>query len=289
MKGIVFDIQKFCVHDGRGIRTTVFLKGCMMRCLWCHNPESLSPKIQLSYDKSKCSSCGSCKVCPNNVHKIESNIHTVEFNKCNACGLCIDNCPNVALKLIGEEMSSEYVISEVLKDKKYYDSSGGGVTFSGGEATMQFEFLLELLKLSKENGISTALETNGIVSQEHLEKLIEYTDLFLFDYKVTNVENHKLFTNFDRDKVLDTLEILNKKNAEVVLRCPIIPTVNDNIEHFDAIKEISGKYKNITSVDIMPYHDIGRYKWEQIGLEYTLMNLKTVDKEVKQSWEEMLK
>ncbi len=289
MNGIVFDIQKFCVHDGPGIRTTVFLKGCMMNCLWCHNPEALSPKIQLSYDKEKCNMCGACSECKNNVHEFDDKTHKVNFKNCKGCGLCVELCPASALKLIGKKMNAKDVIKEVLKDKKYYESSSGGVTFSGGEATMQFDFLLELLKLSKENGISTALETNGVIEEEKLKILLEYVDLFLFDYKATNDTKHKEFTKVSKSKVLSTLDFLNQNNAKIILRCPIIPTYNDNEEHFKAIKDIKDKYQNIISVDIMGYHDIGRHKWEQIGLDYKLKDLKSATKEQKLIWEEKIK
>ncbi len=289
MTGIVFDIQKFCVHDGPGIRTTVFLKGCMMNCLWCHNPESLDQKIQLSFDSESCLSCKACLVCPNNVHVFEGQQHKVNFKDCKACGKCVEACQPKALKLIGKEMTVEEIMSEVLKDKKYYDSSSGGVTFSGGEATMQFDFLLELLKASKDSGISTAIETNGVVPKEKLEKLVDFVDIFLFDYKATNETQHKNFTRVDKSKVMESLELLDSKNAKIILRCPIIPGYNDNDEHFQAIRELKSKYTSISSVEIMAYHDIGRHKWEQVGLDYILKDLKSATKEDKEVWEQLIK
>ncbi len=289
MTGIVFDIQKFCVHDGPGIRTTVFLKGCMMSCLWCHNPESLQQKIQLSYDNEKCLSCKACSQCPNEVHVFEEQNHTVNFKNCKACGKCIELCPVNALKLIGKEMTVDEIMSQVLKDKKYYDSSSGGVTFSGGESTMQFDFLLELLKASKANGISTAIETNGIIPRERLEQLVELVDIFLFDFKATNETDHKNFTNVDKSIVLSSLEFLDSRSANIILRCPIIPNYNDNKEHFDAIKSLRNKYNSINSVDIMAYHDIGRHKWEQVGLDYKLKDVKSATPQEKERWEQLIK
>lgn len=289
MKGIVFDIQKFCLYDGPGIRTVVFLKGCTLNCLWCHNPESINRKIQLSYDKNKCNKCCACSMCNEGVHIVNSENHIVQFGNCKNCGLCVEVCPMNALKLVGKEVTAEEVVKEILKDKKYYDSSNGGVTFSGGEPTVQFEFLLELLKLCKQNNIMTALETNGIVSKNKLRELTKYVDIFLFDYKISDVEEHKKFTNMEIENVLASLEILNKENAQVVLRCPVIPTINDNIEHFRTIKKLKSKYSNIVSVDIMAYHSTGKYKWEQIGLEYSLMDIKTVDYEQKELWENLIR
>ncbi len=285
MKGIVFDIQKFSIHDGPGIRTTVFLKGCMMHCLWCHNPESLSPKIQLSYDKGSCTNCGACKVCPHGVHTHEHREHRVTFADCVACGDCVSNCPTQALTLIGKEMTPKEVIAEVVKDKRYYDSSGGGVTFSGGEATLQFDFLLELLKEARQEGISTALETNGVIEINRLQKLIPLVDIFLFDYKVTNPEKHLQYTGQSQDRVLASLDLLAQEEAETILRCPIIPGYNDNQQHFTAIRALKNRYPNITKVEVMAYHDSGRYNWENLGLPYTLMDVKNVSQEQKRLWE----
>lgn len=284
--GMVFDIQKFSVHDGPGIRTTVFLKGCNLRCIWCHNPESFVIKPQLAFQSENCIGCRKCEeVCIQNAHQFIDYQHRVYFDVCTACGKCMQECMTKALKIFGKEMSVEEVIEEILSDKIYYESSGGGVTFSGGEPTLQFDFLIALIDKCKENHIHICVETNGVMTQTKREKLGEVCDLFLIDYKATPKELHKKVIGDGNTEVLKTLEYLNSINKSVVLRCPIVPGINDTKEHFEQIKMIRNKYNNIQDIEIMPYHSIGRKKWEAIGLEYTLNNLETVTIELKKEWE----
>lgn len=288
--GIVFDIQKFSVHDGPGIRTTVFLKGCNIRCQWCHNPESFSKKPQLSYENGNCIQCRACEnVCPQGVHTFVQNEHLVDFSKCSACGVCAENCMFQALKIFGKEMTSEQVLQEILKDKKYYQTSGGGVTVSGGEPSVQYEFLLEILQKCKDNGIHTCIETNGIMEQDKCRNLSRYTDLFLLDYKATGEELHKALTRAGNKKMLENLEMLDLLGKEVILRCPVIPGLNDKKEHFEAIKHLKEKHRNITKVEIMAYHSLGKFKWDSLGLAYTLSDIKDVSAAKKQEWELSIK
>jgi glycyl-radical enzyme activating protein len=290
IKGLVFDIQKFCLHDGPGIRTTVFLKGCNLQCKWCHNPESISFKKQLSFNYSKCVLCGECvKVCPNNVHEIRDEKHVVHYEKCKNCGLCIENCVFDALKTIGREVTVNEVIYEVEKDKKYYQESGGGMTLSGGEATMQFEFSFELLKEAKKREIHTCLETNGVLKEENLIKLSQYVDMFLLDFKLADDELHKKFVGGSNAQVYSSIKLLAALGASVILRCPIIPGVNDNHEHFKEIARLSKEYKCIQYMEVMPYHSIGRDKWKHIGQEYSFRELDSVSKELSESWREIIK
>jgi len=285
-RGIIFDIQKFCVHDGPGIRTSVFLKGCMMRCIWCHNPESFELGIQIARDNLKCSLCGKCaEICPQKVHHPESGKMVMNPQNCVKCGRCIEECPQEALRFFGREVDADEVIEEVLKDRKYYESSGGGVTFTGGEPTLQFEFLMELLMKSKEANLHTCLETNGIIPHDNLEKLCPYVDLFLLDYKATGNEEYKRFTGVEPHMFFSTLDYLESQEKPVILRCPVVQGLNDTDVHFEAIKELKGKYRCIQSVEIMPYHSLGRQKWEAIGREYTLEHLESATPELKELWE----
>lgn len=290
MSGIVFDIQRFSIHDGPGIRTTVFLKGCNMHCAWCHNPESFQLTPQLGFFKEKCTGCAACATaCPNGVHSINEQTHTLNRDKCIACGACVSACVNDALKIYGKRMSAAEVLNEVEKDSRYYKTSGGGVTFSGGEATLQQEFLLELLKGCKERGFHTAIETNGFMATGLLEKLCMYTDVFLFDYKVTGEEEHKRWTGVSNGQILNNLEYLYQKNHSVILRCPMIPGVNDVESHFEAIRELKRRYPNILQAEIMPYHNTGKSKWEEIGMDYSLKTLASASDKQRNLWSDKIK
>ncbi len=274
MQGIIFDIQRFSLFDGPGIRTTVFLKGCMMRCIWCHNPESFTQDIQLSYDANKCTGCRNCEVvCTSGVHRFINETHYVKHNQCTHCGKCTAECPGNALKLLGQSMTADEIINEVMKDKKYFEHCSGGVTFSGGEPSLQFDFLVEMLQLAKQQNLHVCMDTNGVMDKNRLELLMKYVDLFLFDYKITDPEQHKSLTSVPKDIILDNLKFLGEKNRPVILRCPIIPGINDRDDHFQAIHTLKHHYKNIQKVELMPYHNIGRQKWDQLGYDFTLNSL----------------
>ncbi|GAM55139.1 pyruvate formate-lyase activating enzyme [Vibrio ishigakensis] len=270
MNGVIFDIQKFSVNDGPGVRTTVFLKGCQMKCVWCHNPESLSVQKQLSFSEQKCTSCKSCvEVCPNDVHSFDANgRHLVDFNACDACGKCVDACLHGALKIYGKTMSVDEVFDEVIKDKVYFDKSGGGITLSGGEALKQFDFCLALAKKCKQHGLHVCIETNGASKSDHYRAIAPFVDLFLFDYKATGDKAHKQLTGLTRRLVDENLALLNQLNADVILRCPIIPEYNLSNEHLAAISELTLAYNNIQKVEVLPYHNFGQGKAKEIGREY---------------------
>ena len=260
MTGVLYNIQRFSLHDGPGIRTTVFFKGCNMRCPWCHNPESIAAEPQPMVSFAKCTGCGACAgVCPTGA---QTALPQRQFDnkKCVLCGECAKACPAGAIKITGREYTVDEVMATLRRDRAYYQKSGGGVTFSGGEATLQHEFLCALAVACKQDGLHTCLDTNGLVPQQRLLRLGEIMDLFLVDFKGMP----------QQQGVYGTLQVLNELNRPVILRCPIIPGLNDVSQHFDEIKRIKQAYGNIKEVELMPYHSIGAGKWKDVGLEYTL-------------------
>lgn len=283
--GVVFDIQKFSVNDGPGVRTAVFMKGCQMKCVWCHNPESLSSQKQLAFNAEKCVGCRRCEqVCPNGVHSFDAEgNHKVDFDACQTCGQCVDTCMQDALKIYGKEMTVEQVFAEVIKDKVYFDKSGGGITLSGGEALKQFEFCLALAKMCKANGVHVCIETNGASKAEHYRTIAPYVDLFLFDYKATGDELHKALTGMTRRLVDTNLRALNEINASVILRCPMIPGYNVSDAHFAAIAMLAQTMDNIQKVEVLPYHNFGKGKASEIGKDY-MVDADMPDDEVIESW-----
>ncbi len=285
MKGLTFDIHRFALNDGPGIRTTVFLKGCYLKCEWCHNPESQSFKPQISFNPERCINCFECvNVCPTKSHLISNNKHYVNWNSCDLAGKCVEVCPSGALKIIGTNTEVDFIIAEVMKDKKYYDKTGGGITISGGEPMAQFEFTKELLIEARKNGLHTVLDTCGYGEQNHYKEILEYVDLFLFDYKFTDEELHKDYTAVSNRQILDNLDFLYNNGASIILRCPLIPGINDHENHLNGIKNIIRKYPHLKSVEIMPYHNMGRDKATRVGMEYKLSHIKNADDSDKQRW-----
>ncbi len=267
MEGCVFNIQRFSVHDGPGIRTNVFLKGCPLRCIWCHNPEGLSPVRQIKYSPDKCIGCGDCAdACFYGGHLFDSKLHLVDFSRCVACMKCAAVCPSNAIETDGVIKTVDQIIDEVVRDRSFFESSNGGMTLSGGEPFYQPDFALEILKAAKEKEINCAVETCGMASSEVFEKAASLVDLFLFDYKATGEELHRRVTGASQKQILKNLELLSELDADIILRCPIIPGINDNEEHFKGIAEIAQKYK-IKEINLMPYHSLGNGKRQKLGME----------------------
>ena len=281
-KTLILDIQKFSIHDGPGIRTTIFLKGCPLNCLWCHNPESKSYGAQLSYNEEKCIMCKKCeKVCEAGVHVFENNIHKVNFSKCVLCKKCVEVCPVNALSIYGREMSVDEILDEAEKDKDFFKNTGGGITISGGEPLSRIDFSLELAKGAKKRGLHVAVETSGFVNAKSLEKIIDYVDLFLFDYKVTDKELGKeLIGTENLDKILENLDLIYKRKKDIIIRCPFIPEYNVTEKHFAGILELEKKYPDILGIEILPYHNFGKSKASNIGEEYEIEIKMPVDEEI---------
>jgi len=265
--GTIFNIQYFCIHDGPGIRSTVFLKGCRFACLWCHNPEGIPEKRQLSFIKSKCIQCKECaKIC-SEAHLFTDDGHDLFRDKLpdGLVDASAEACITKALTVAGSVVTAGEVLELILRDRKYYDESGGGVTFSGGEPTMQKAFLAALLKLASHEGLHTALETNGSCSFDYYESIQPYVDLFLFDYKETDPDLHREYTHADNTVIKENIKKLHDAGAQLQLRCTIIPGLNDRDDHFRAIAQMTMDYTNLLGAEILPYHRLAAAKADRFG------------------------
>lgn len=287
-KGIIFDLKRGSFHDGPGIRTVVFFKGCPLQCLWCHNPESLRREPELLYDEEKCLNCGQCAdTCTNQAHFLEDGWHKYFKERCIICNKCVELCPTGALQLAGYEITDDEVIKLALEDRLFYENSGGGLTLSGGEPLMQKEFTVGLLKKAKKNGLQTCLDTCGHAPTDTLKMVMEYTDVFLFDIKETDSKRHKQCTGVGLRMILDNLEYLNSHRKNIILRCPIIPGINDRIEHLEAIRELVRKYHSISGVELLKYHELGNHKNRLLGRSLSIGNVNDYQIDV-EAWEKLL-
>lgn len=273
----ISNIQKFCVHDGHGIRTVVFFMGCPLRCKWCQNPENFIGKQVLMVDPSKCIDCRACyNICENTFNEVSINGDisiNVDRMNCKGCGKCSKVCLTGARVLCGKKMTVEEVYSEVIKDEAFFKESGGGITLSGGEVTLHHDFARELLGKIKKRGISTAVETCGYCSRKVIEEIALNTDLFLYDIKLITSDKHKKWTGVDNRKILDNFEHLLNMGKDVIVRIPLIPKVNDGDE-FKKIVEYLRQYHNkIISVHILPFHQIGSSKYKLIGKCYDMKDV----------------
>ena len=274
MKGMVFDIQKFSLHDGPGIRTTVFLKGCTLRCFWCQNPEGLSPTLELQFTSSFCVGCGRCfSVCPNHVHMMKDGQHIIDREKCTFCGRCVEECPEKALIFTGREMEAHDVVDVVMEDEAYYRTSGGGVTLSGGEPLMQSDFSAEILAECKRRGIHTAVETALNVPWEAVEKILPHTDLIMADIKLVDPDKHSNAAGASNERILANFERLAELCKPVIVRVPVIPTVNDTDEEIKVIAQYVAQFENVEYVEFLQFHRLGEGKYESIGLPVATKDL----------------
>jgi len=264
--GLVFDIQRFSLHDGPGIRTTVFLKGCPLSCPWCHNPESQDFGPEISFVPAKCIGCGRCaQICPRQSHRVENGRHVFDRQSCIRCGACAAHCPSGALERVGRLIAVSEVMCEVLRDKPFYANSGGGLTLSGGEPMAQFPFARALLATAKAQGLHTCIETSGACSTEELARVVPLVDLFLFDCKDTDPVRHHKLTGAPLDAVLASLRCLDDNRAAVMLRCPLVPGANADQAHLDGIARLANAHPCVREIHLLPYHPLGTGKAERVG------------------------
>ncbi len=261
IKGLVFDIKKYAIHDGPGIRTTVFFKGCPLQCQWCHNPESWSSCAEHGLRKGRCIGCGQCvEACPQQAISLVENRPVTDMNKCNLCGQCVEACIAGAREIIGQEMTVSEVMAEVEQDIIFYDQSGGGVTFSGGEPLMQPEFLLALLNQCQTQQIHTAVDTSCYAEPEIVEMVSKRADLFLCDLKHMDNEIHERFTGVGNTLILDNIRRLSEAGKEIVIRIPVIPGFNDEKANIEATGKFTALLPGVSRIDILPFNLGGNEK-----------------------------
>ena len=273
--GSISTVQRYSTKDGPGIRSTVFFKGCPLGCLWCSNPELIRSKPDLLYTREKCARCGTCiEACPRNALSFgEDGYIVIDRALCNGCGDCVDVCPNAALELIGKTVTVDEICKELLKDHVFFQTSNGGVTFSGGEPLWQSGFVAQVARRMKAEGIHTALDTAGDVGWCHFEEVLDHIDLVLFDIKFANRDLHRRYTGRDNDLILANAQLLSQKGIPMHIRLVMIPGINDSEAEIRARMEIVRSLRSAEQIDILPYHRYGSGKYTRLGLEYPLMEL----------------
>ncbi|MEA2005890.1 MAG: glycyl-radical enzyme activating protein [Acidobacteriota bacterium] len=284
IKGIVFDIKRYAIHDGPGIRTTVFFKGCPLRCLWCHNPEGQEIHKEILLRRDRCvAECTVClDICPQKAIRKSNGVIQVDNSRCDCCGLCVEACVYEVLEVSGREVTVEEVLEEVEKDQIFFEESGGGVTFSGGEPLMQPDFLDGLLKECKKRKIHTVVDTSGCASFKTIERIAKNVDLFLYDIKIMNDKKHKHYTGVSNKSILKNLKNLLDIGKRVVIRIPLIEGINDGMNNIEQMGRFLKSLKKIKQINLLPYHKGGGAKYKRLQREDPSADLKrSPDEQIK--------
>jgi pyruvate formate lyase activating enzyme len=279
MHGIVTNIQRFSIHDGPGIRTTVFLKGCNLRCFWCHNPEDIKPQPEIQFFPERCIACAACmNACPNDAHRVEAENHLYMRERCDACGVCVESCYAGGVVRVGEERSVDQVMDEVRPDRPFYTSSGGGVTLSGGEPLLQIDFARALLDRCRAEGMHTAIETAANFPWERVAAILPVVDLIMMDIKSMDSARHREVTGAPNERILANAARLGREPQPIIIRTPIIPGVNDTVADVTAIAAFVAHMPNLCYYELLPYHPMAQSKYASLGLSYQAQALTTPSK-----------
>jgi pyruvate formate lyase activating enzyme len=283
-KGVIFDIKKYAIHDGPGIRTTVFFKGCPLACQWCHNPEGMTVDIQRIYRKERCIGCGECiEQCPRKAIRLTAEGVVADPSKCDLCQSCANHCPSEAVEFVGRSVTVAEVVRQIEKDIAFYDESRGGVTFSGGEPLMQPEFLLELLDACGELNLHRTVDTSGYADMPVLLKVARKTDLFLYDLKSMDAEKHRAYTGVSNEKILANLMRLAQNGARVQVRLPVIPGINSDAQNIDQTADFIHSLGSIERISLLPFHNSATGKYSRLGMPWILPPLEPLSAELLQS------